>query len=257
MTTRSPLGDEPLLNHVTIDSRMLFDQVSEHLFRELVSGRLHGGQRINETELARTLGISRNPIREAVRRLEERGLLVSVPRRGTFVRSFSRQDIEDVFSFRTVVEDFAIRQAMPRMSDQDIAELRAIVDTMLTVAQARKEMELIQQDIRFHQRICELSGNTQTLRAFNNIHAEVQISITLVEHRFESLEAAAVDHYPVVNAIATRDTETAAKALRDHIRDSWGRIAALPETINDHTFTVSSCGGNQGGSNAGCEYRRG
>ncbi len=231
MTSSSVLRDEPLLNHVTIDNRMLSDQISEHLFRELVSGRLRGGQRINEAELARTLGISRNPIREAVRKLEERGLLVSMPRRGTFVRSFTRQDIEDVFSFRTMVEDFAIRQALPRMSNEDIAGLRAIVDNMLAAANANKEMELVQEDIRFHQRICELSGNTQTLRAFKNIHAEVQISITLVEHRFESLEAAAVDHYPVVDAIATRDPEVAAKALRDHIRDSWRRIAAA---YSDH-----------------------
>lgn len=223
--------EEPLLNHVTIDSRMLSDQVAEHLFRELVSGRLRGGQRINEAELARTLGISRNPIREAIRKLEERGLLVSSPRRGTFVRAFSRQDIEDVFSFRVVVEDFAIRQALRRMSPDDVAGLRRIVDDMTVAAKAGKEMELVQKDISFHQRICELSGNTQTLRAFMNLHAEVQISITLVEHRFESLEAAAVDHYPIIDAIASGDPERAAAALRDHIHDSWRKIAAA---YSDH-----------------------
>lgn len=223
--------EEPLLNHVTIDSRMLSDQVAEHLFRELVSGRLRGGQRINEAELARTLGISRNPIREAIRKLEERGLLVSSPRRGTFVRAFSRQDIEDVFSFRVVVEDFAIRQALRRMSPDDVAGLRQIVDDMAVAAKAGKEMELVQKDISFHQRICELSGNTQTLRAFMNLHAEVQISITLVEHRFESLEAAAVDHYPIIDAIASGDPERAAAALRDHIHDSWRKIAAA---YSDH-----------------------
>lgn len=223
--------EEPLLNHVTIDSRMLSDQVAEHLFRELVSGRLRGGQRINEAELARTLGISRNPIREAIRKLEERGLLVSSPRRGTFVRAFSRQDIEDVFSFRVVVEDFAIRQALRRMGPDDVAGLRRIVDDMTVAAKAGKEMELVQKDISFHQRICELSGNTQTLRAFMNLHAEVQISITLVEHRFESLEAAAVDHYPIIDAIASGDPERAAAALRDHIHDSWRKIAAA---YSDH-----------------------
>lgn len=223
--------EEPLLNHVTIDSRMLSDQVAEHLFRELVSGRLRGGQRINEAELSRTLGISRNPIREAIRKLEERGLLVSSPRRGTFVRAFSRQDIEDVFSFRVVVEDFAIRQALRRMGPDDVAGLRRIVDDMTVAAKAGKEMELVQKDISFHQRICELSGNTQTLRAFMNLHAEVQISITLVEHRFESLEAAAVDHYPIIDAIASGDPERAAAALRDHIHDSWRKIAAA---YSDH-----------------------
>ena len=124
--TASP--DEPLLSNVLIDSRMLSDQVAEHLFRELVSGRLRGGQRINEAELARTLGISRNPIREAIRKLEERGLLVSSPRRGTFVRSFTKQDIEDVFSFRTMVEDFAVRQALTRITPADVEGLRKMVD---------------------------------------------------------------------------------------------------------------------------------
>lgn len=229
MTSSYPLSassKEPLLSNVLIDSRMLSDQVAEHLFRELVSGWLRGGQRINEAELARTLGISRNPIREAIRKLEERGLLVSSPRRGTFVRSFTKQDIEDVFSFRTMVEDFAVRQALKRMTPADVDGLRKMADGMVQAANAGKEMELVQKDIGFHQRICELSGNSQTLRAFNNLHAEVQIFITLVEHRFESLEAAAVDHYPVVDAIASGDSDWAAKALRDHIQDSWRRIAA-------------------------------
>ncbi|CAN7806616.1 GntR family transcriptional regulator [Paraburkholderia hospita] len=219
--------DEPhLLDDVVIDNRMLSEQVATHLFRQLVNGRLRGGQRINEAELARTLGISRNPIREAIRKLEERGLLVSSPRRGTFVRSFTKRDMADIFSFRTVVEGFAIRQALPRMTDDDHAGLKEIVQRMADAANAGHEMELVEADIAFHQRVCELSGNSQTLRAFMNIRAEVQMSITLVEHRFESLEAAAVDHWPIVEAIATRDVKKAVKALEEHIQDSWQRISA-------------------------------
>lgn len=219
--------DEPhLLDDVVIDNRMLSEQVATHLFRQLVNGRLRGGQRINEAELARTLGISRNPIREAIRKLEERGLLVSSPRRGTFVRSFTKRDMADIFSFRTVVEGFAIRQALPRMTDDDHAGLKEIVQRMADAANAGHEMELVEADIAFHQRVCELSGNSQTLRAFMNIRAEVQMSITLVEHRFESLEAAAVDHWPIVEAIATRDIKKAVKALEEHIQDSWQRISA-------------------------------
>ena len=226
-TTIPKSTSEPhLLDDVVIDNRMLSEQVATHLFRQLVNGRLRGGQRINEAELARTLGISRNPIREAIRKLEERGLLVSSPRRGTFVRSFTKRDMADIFSFRTVVEGFAIRQALPRMTDDDHADLRSIVQSMADAASAGHEMDLVEADIAFHQRVCELSGNSQTLRAFMNIRAEVQMSITLVEHRFESLEAAAVDHWPIVEAIATRDIKKAVRALEEHIQDSWQRISA-------------------------------
>lgn len=214
------------LQSAVIDNRMLSEQVATHLFKLLVNGELRGGQRINEAELSRILGISRNPIREAIRKLEERGLLVSSPRRGTFVRSFSKKDMTDIFSFRTVVEAFAIRQALPRMTDEDHAELQSIVQRMQDAANSENEMELVEADIGFHQRICEMSGNSQTLRAFMNIRAEVQMSITLVEHRFETLEDAAVDHWPIVEAIATRDVEKAVEALEYHIKDSWTRISA-------------------------------
>lgn len=229
-TSSSSFGDRQGNHSNVIDNRMLSEQVATHLFRLLVNGTLRGGQRINEAELARELGISRNPIREAIRKLEERGLLVSSPRRGTFVRSFSKQDMTDIFSFRTVVEAFALKQALPRMTDEDQAGLQGIVQRMKDCAAARDEMGLVEADIGFHQRICELSGNSQTLRAFMNIRAEVQMSITLVEHRFETLEDAAVDHIPIVEAIATRNMDKAVEALEYHIKDSWARIsAAYPE----------------------------
>lgn len=207
-----------------VESKSLSEQVTEYLYKLLVSGQLKGGQRVNEAELARTLGISRNPIREAIRKLEERGLLISSPRRGTFVRSFSESDIQDIFSFRLALEEFAVRQAFPYLTDEDIEGLAEIVGQMEAAAKTGREMELVERDIAFHQRICELSRNTQTIRAFSNIYAEIQISISLVEHRFESLEDAAVDHWPIVEAFRTKDEQTIIEALRFHIGDSWKKI---------------------------------
>lgn len=215
----------PDFSGATIDNRMLSDQVATFLFRELISGRLQPGQRINEAELARQLGISRNPIREAVRRLEERGLLISSPRRGTFVRSFSRSDIDDIFSFRRVVEAFAIEQALPRMSEDDLDRIAGFVDAMVAAADAGNEVALVENDLAFHLEICKLSANRQTLRAFVEIQAEVQMLITMAEQRFESLHAAAVDHWPVVEALRTRDIGKAVDAIHFHINDSWRRLA--------------------------------
>lgn len=213
--------DEPV---GIIDNRMLSDQVSTFLVRELIFGRLQPGQRINEAELARQLGISRNPIREAIRRLEERGLLVAVPRKGTFVRTFLRNDIDEIFSFRVVVERFAVEQALPQMTDADINRIAGFVDAMVAAAKTNDEIALVENDLAFHLEICKLSKNRQTLHAFTNIQAEVQMLITIAERQFESQMAAAVDHWPVVEALRSRNPEKAMDAIRDHIRDSWRHL---------------------------------
>ncbi|WP_150806310.1 GntR family transcriptional regulator [Pseudomonas fluorescens] len=219
-----PTSEPGLFPAPIVDSKSLSEQVTEYLYKLLVSGQLKAGQRVNEAELARTLKISRNPIREAIRKLEERGLLISSPRRGTFVRSFSESDIQDIFSFRMALEEFAVRQAFRYLTDEDIESLADIVRQMEAAAKTGREMELVERDIAFHQRICELSRNTQTVRAFSNLYAEIQISISLVEHRFESLEDAAIDHWPIVEAFRTKDEQKVIEALRVHIGDSWKKI---------------------------------
>ena len=218
-----------------IDNRMLSDQVSTLLVRELHFGRLHPGQRINEADLARQLGISRNPIREAIRRLEERGLLVAISRKGTFVRTFLRDDVDDIFSFRVVVERFAVEQALPRMTGADIDRIASFVDAMETAAHARNEIALVENDLAFHLEICRLSNNRQTMHAFKNIQAEVQMLIMLAERQFESLMAAAIDHWPIVEALRTRDIDKATDAIAHHIRDSWRHLAESYEPEESHS----------------------
>lgn len=209
-----------------LESPMLSEQVASHLFRQLINGELRGGQRINEAELSRHFGISRNPIREAIRKLEERGLLISSPRRGTFVRSFSKKDVEDYFSFRIAIESFAVRQAIPKLTDANIEELRSIINLMSAAAAAGREMEVVSTDVGFHQRICELSGNGQTVRAFSNIQAEIQMSISCIDRRYESMEEAVAQHWPVLEALASRVTERAVNEIVAHIQGSWNRIEA-------------------------------
>lgn len=212
--------DGPLLG-----TTMLSEQVVGFLMGELVSARLGPGDRINEAELARRLGISRNPIREAVKRLEERGLLVSVPRRGTFVRTFSRADLDEIYSFRVMLECFALRQALEHIGEAEVAELAAIVTEMEAAAHADDEAHLISLDLAFHARICRLSRNGQTVRAFTAIQGEVQMLIALVNYGFGSLADAAADHWPIVRALQGNDPARAEAALAEHIRDAWSRIA--------------------------------
>jgi DNA-binding GntR family transcriptional regulator len=225
------------LSAAQLDNRMLSDQVGSFLIREIIFGRLRQGQRINEAELARHLGISRNPIREAIRRLEERGMLVLSPRRGAFVRTFTHKDIDDIFSFRIVVESFALEQGLATMTEADLDEIKLCVTRMVQAADDGDEPRLVENDLAFHRRICDLSNNHQTRHAFSNIQAELQLLITMAEQRFESRQAAAVDHWPVVEALASRDVVRAKNAIREHISDSWRRLADAYDTTDQSLVT--------------------
>lgn len=212
-----------------METLSLADQVRDYLLEGLTSGRLRPGDRINEAELARTLGISRNPIREAISGLAQRGFLVSAPRRGHFMRVFTPDDVNDVFSFRICVETFAVRQAMARMTRLDVAELVDLVDQMIMAARGERLSELRQADMALHRRICALSGNRQTVRAHAGIDTEVQMLVAFVDLDQETPMAAALSHEPIIEAIAARDVERAARAIEQHSRQTWARVLALYE----------------------------
>lgn len=226
------LRELPGFSATQLDNRMLSDQVVSFLTDEVRFGRLRSGQRVNEAELARHLGISRNPIREAVRRLEERGMLVSAPRRGTFVRSFSKKDIDDIFSFRLIVENFALEQGLSSLTDGELSLISGHVHAMEIAAQENNEPVLVGNDLAFHERLCNLSNNRQTIHAFLNIKIELQMLIGMAGRRFDTLHAAAADHWPVVEALASRRIDLVANAISEHIHDSWRRLSEAYE--NSH-----------------------
>jgi DNA-binding GntR family transcriptional regulator len=201
--------------------------VRNFLLKEMTTGRLKPGGRINEAELARKLGISRNPIREAISGLAQRGYLVSLPRRGHRMRMLTSQDIDDVFSFRICVESFAIQQAMPRMTKRDLAGLRIIQDQMLEAAARDNVTGVREADVALHRTICELSGNRLTLRAHEAIDTEVQILIACVDLDLESLSATANAHLPIVEALEARDVVRSVAQMRHHLETTWEGVRAM------------------------------
>ncbi|MDQ0394386.1 GntR family transcriptional regulator [Labrys monachus] len=207
-----------------IETPSLSDQVRNILLEALTSGQLRPGDRINEAELARALGISRNPIREAVSGLAQRGFLVSAPRRGHFLRHFTPQDVNDVFSFRICVESFAIRQAVPLMTPGDHEDLRGIVERMIAAAHAKRLSDLREEDMALHRRICEFSRNRQTVRAHEGIDTEVQMLIAFVDLDHETPIETALAHVPIVEAMATGDIGRSVGAMEDHLRATWDHV---------------------------------
>lgn len=211
----------------------LVDQLTEMLRNEIILGKIGQGERITEARLAQRLGISRNPIREAVRRLEGAGLLVNHPRRGRFVREISREEADDIFYFRTSIERSGIMRLAETRTAKDVSALRQILDQMYETAGEGDTPLTFELDVRFHRTICELAGSRRALRAFDDIHAELRILLRMVGTTFMTLEDAVSGHEPLITAIAAGDGKAADLAMVAHIEATHREVAKYFDARNE------------------------
>jgi DNA-binding GntR family transcriptional regulator len=197
--------------------RALRAQVYDALRRAVVTGGLQPGQRVNEAEIARQMQISRAPVREAIRQLEQDGLVVSVPRRGPVVLSLSPADAEEVYTLRADVEARAVRRAISRLTDQDLARLESLIETIREAAAAADRTALLEADIAFHQTIIAAAGWPQLRRIWEGLHPHTLTLYTLRTLSDWSPELLAERHRAVLAALKSGDADRAAEAIREHI----------------------------------------
>jgi DNA-binding GntR family transcriptional regulator len=205
----------------------LFTHAYDALRRAIVTGALQPGQRVNEAEVARQMHISRGPVREAIRRLEQAGLLVSVPRRGTVVVSLPAEDIEEVYTLRADLEARAIRRAVSRLSDADLVELQRLLDVMQTASSDGDTPTLLDADIEFHRNIVDGAGWKQLRHMWESLHPRTLTMYTIQTLVQWSPHMHAERHQPVLDALRARDPVAAEQAIREHILGVGYEILAL------------------------------
>lgn len=211
----------------SVEAPDLVGLVEAQLTRAIVEGRLAPGARVFEADIARRMGVSRAPVREAARRLERQGVLVARPRHGFAVRTVSVQEIDDLFEVRLSLELTAIELACRKADDAGLARLRQLIDTMVREAPSQPQHDRIAQDLGFHTLICELSGNAQLHRIFSNLQTEIRMIIALIDAVYHDPETVAHTHYPIVEALMRRDAAAAVAAMRVHLEDAWQHVRAL------------------------------
>jgi DNA-binding GntR family transcriptional regulator len=222
----------------------LSKQVSEHLFQLMIHGVLKPGDKVNELALAKSLGVSRNPIREAIRKLEQKGILVTEPGRGAFVRELNDKDINEIGELRLLVETTALRRSLKKINQQVVEELRHIVAEMERAAQDGLAERLVEFDFDFHAKIVSLAGNSRFDRVFRDVFDEMRVVVALLDLQSDPIRNGARDHIPILEAIEARDVRTATRALEAHIRQSWGRLSEIYQqtTANDPAAAAESLG---------------
>jgi DNA-binding GntR family transcriptional regulator len=212
-----PKLDDTLKTSAVQSPRSLRHGVRTHLRNLILEGTLQPGDRIVESRLARELGISQAPIREALRELEQMGLVVSYPNRGSSVRRIEPRDAEEMYTLRAHLEAMAVNLAVPKMTEQDLDQLDRLIDDMVAAGKDDDPDLLTELDTRFHEFICVKSGHELLLRTWRDINPLNWTMITVIRIRDRNLQELAERHRPIVDALRERNSELAEETIRQHV----------------------------------------
>lgn len=158
-----------------LESFSLVELAVLRLRREILSGKTDPGERLVEEQLTRRLGISRAPLREALRLLAEQGLVEHVPRRGVRVATLSDRDVQELYAVRDVLERHAVETALPVARDTDLAGLRAALDEMRQATKTGDRLRIAEAHRRFHVALVGLTGNRQLSAVYESILVRLQL----------------------------------------------------------------------------------
>lgn len=202
----------------------LRNKVFKYIKAQIINGRYIPGESLVESKLAEELGVSRTPIREAIRLLELEGLVETTPNKGAVVLGISPKDVEDIYAIRILVEGLAARWAAERMGPADKKELKKVVELMEFYAQKGDLDEVAELDMKFHQIIYEASGSKILNLTLSNLHQYVQLA------RLESLRVPSrisrtmAEHHAILESFLNGDPDKAEKVLTEHVEKAYVNI---------------------------------
>lgn len=206
--------------------RPLREEVYDALRRAIVQGELSPGNRMVETELAARLGISRTPIREALRKLEAEGFLSKGSGSSLVVSEMSLEEVEETFRIRAVLEGFAARLAAERATPGGIAKLEEILKRTEALVDGQAPERLLNWNTRFHDGLNALSGSAQLQQLLQAIHDKIvryrRITLEVGPARKQWLQ----EHWAILRAIRDRDPERAERLMAQHVHRKKETILA-------------------------------
>jgi DNA-binding GntR family transcriptional regulator len=192
----------------------LREQVRDALLRDIINGAYKPGDRLVEMKIARDLGTSQAPVREALRELDALGFVASGPNRGTFVSDVWKRGLREIYAVRGGLEELATRLATPALAG-NVSLLQHEVDAMHRAASAGEVDDLVSHSYQFHRAIVEASGNLLLLSVWQGLHIETHTTITMMTQGLDLMEIAD-SHQPIVDSIASGDIELACRVTREH-----------------------------------------
>ena len=205
----------------------LRDVVFQTLREAILQGRLKPGDRLMEIQLANQLGVSRTPIREAIRMLEQEGLAITVPRKGAQVAKMSEKDMEDVLETREVLDSLAVSKACERMTAEDLENLRAARDRFEDAVGVGDTRKIAEADVAFHDVIYRASNNPKLVNILYNLREQ------MYRYRLEYIKDNSVydtliqEQRALVDGFERRDRTFLVDTMHTHLQKQLDAVARL------------------------------
>ena len=204
--------------------RSLHDDLVERLRDMIIAGTLAPGTRVHEGQVGAALGVSRTPLREALKFLASEGLIALQPGRGAVVRALTRRDVEGMLDVLTVLEDLAARLACRGASDAGIARIRALHDAMMGFHAAGDRLEYYKLNQAIHSGLVALADNACLAETHAGIQTRLKRIRFIGNEGRSKWDAAVAEHAEMMAALEARDEERLAAIVRLHLRRTWERV---------------------------------
>lgn len=211
------------------DNKTLRERVHAHLKQEILDNRIAPGSVLQEVPLAESLGVSRGPIREALGSLAAEGLVTITPRRGAVVTALTKHDFLEAYQVREALEALAVRLAVPRMSDDELAALEGPIEEMLHCSARADDTGFFEANAVFHEAFVVASGNTKLVEVYRRLIGQMGPYRRPSALLRGSLDRSIAEHRGIMDAARARDGVRAAELVLDHIRVPQRRLEALSE----------------------------
>ncbi|ADO81891.1 GntR family transcriptional regulator [Ilyobacter polytropus] len=202
----------------------LSDKVVEFIKQKIFTGEYKKGHHILEQEIANELNISRAPVREGIKLLQNQELIKFIPRKGNYVNEFTMEDIKEIYDIRLLIETsvFEILINEKKLTEEDFQNLIKIIDEMVELAKKEGElstkiMNLNKKDMEFHRYIWNKSGSNRRIRILSTLYTQLQLAMIIDTKLAGNLENTAKEHYAIIEYLRQGDLDSCIKAFEDHI----------------------------------------
>jgi DNA-binding GntR family transcriptional regulator len=195
----------------------------------IINGDFKPGQRLMEVQLAEQMGVSRTPVREAIRKLELEGLVIMVPRKGAYVAGLSNEDVKEVLEIRAVLEGLAASLASKNATKEDMTLLQEIVDQFKHAAQEQDVVKLIRYDSDFHDVVYRASKNKKLIQLISSLREQVQRFRVAYFTKIKNTEILIAEHNELLDAIVGKDALRARHVAENHIATTERLITSMEE----------------------------
>jgi len=199
------------------EPKVIAHEVAADIKRAIVSGLIKPGERINETKIAKDMGISRSPVREALQELKKEGVVINIPYKGTYVNLLGKKDIEDMYIIRGLLEAYAIGKVVENRNEKIIKCLKKNVEDIEKAVKKRQMKKLVNKDIEFHRNICNFTSNKKLIDIWEGFQTQTEILINLESSFYERFQLLAVEHRELLSLIIEGKVKQAQEKVKAHI----------------------------------------